>query len=220
MSALVYDLEIQNAIPPKNAGERRSDVQYCEGWGDHAGMGISVLCAYDTTADRYRVFCEDNAPEFAKLVAERDVVVTFNGKRFDNQVLGACWGIEVPETKHYDLLRELRRAQGMKPDGIGGGSLAAWCEANFGQGKSGEGAMAPIDWQRGNVGTVIDYCLMDTKLTTLLYRLASLRQPIKKPTGGTLMLRHPGEDLAEPAATMPATKTPSARELLGRDRKD
>ena len=63
-SVLVYDIEIVNAIPDRE-GIKKEGVEYCEGWGDHAGMGISVIGAYDALEDRYRVFCEDNGNDFA-----------------------------------------------------------------------------------------------------------------------------------------------------------
>ena len=50
---LVYDIETTKAVPdraPNVAG-----IEYCGGWEDHANMGISVICAYDYTTDRYRV---------------------------------------------------------------------------------------------------------------------------------------------------------------------
>ena len=44
MRALIYDIEIIKAIPSKN-GERITGIEYCEGWKDHANMGISVIGA-------------------------------------------------------------------------------------------------------------------------------------------------------------------------------
>lgn len=40
--------------------------------------------------------------------------------------------------------------------------------ANFRISKSGNGALAPVEWQRGNIGNVIDYCLHDVYLTKRL----------------------------------------------------
>ena len=35
--------------------------------------------------------------------------------------------------------------------------------------KTGYGGNAPVLWQQGKIGQVIDYCLNDVYLTTLLY---------------------------------------------------
>ena len=48
---------------------------------------------------------------------------------------------------------------------------SAWddmSKANFGTTKTGNGAMAPIDFQQGRYGSVIDYCLADVRLTKSL----------------------------------------------------
>jgi hypothetical protein len=37
--------------------------------------------------------------------------------------------------------------------------------------KSGNGALAPILWQRGQVGEVIDYCLNDVHITHELFKV-------------------------------------------------
>lgn len=160
-SVLVYDLEIVNAILGRNE-VKKDGIEYCDGWDDHAGMGISVIGAYDALEDRYRVFCEDNGNEFAALCEEREVLVGHNIVGFDNKVLAAA-GLEIDKGKCYDIMLEC--AQGGSWSGLGLDRLAA---ANFGGGKSGSGAMAPVNWQRGKVGWVIDYCLEDVRLTWLV----------------------------------------------------
>jgi hypothetical protein len=58
-TALVYDLEIIKAIPERD-GSRLDGYDYCEGWHDHANMGVSVIGAFDYVEQRYRVFCWSN----------------------------------------------------------------------------------------------------------------------------------------------------------------
>lgn len=165
---LVYDLEIVKAIPGDVGIE---GIKYCGGWKDHANMGISVLCAYDYVDDSYRVFCEDNMLEFKQLCRKRNCLVSYNGISFDNKVLEAN-GIYLPEDKCYDILVEIWKGDGLEPtfqypSHIGYG-LDAVSKANFGTKKTGNGAMAPVEWQRNNIGTVIDYCLSDVRLTKKL----------------------------------------------------
>ena len=52
-----------------------------------------------------------------------------------------------------------------------GYGLDACCNANGIGSKTGNGALAPIDWQQGRIGSVIDYCLQDIKLTEQLFRI-------------------------------------------------
>ena len=170
---IVYDCEIKKAIAKKGE-ERLPDIEYCEGWRDFENMGISTICAYDFNTRRYRAFLEDNFDEFQKLVDETDIVIGFNSLAFDNPLCRAN-GLNVPDEKSWDLLVEIWAAAGLSrtfeyPSHIGF-SLDACSAANFDAQKSGNGALAPVDWQRGKIGAVIDYCLNDVKLTQELMHL-------------------------------------------------
>lgn len=198
---IVYDLEILRAIPGRN-GERIEGIEYCKGWHDHGSMGISVLCAYDYLEDRYRVFCLDNKAQWNALVLERrPLCVGFNNIPFDNSVLRetAGWNFP-PEEECYDLLRETWAAAGLGPEfsypSHAGYGLDAMCEVNFNLRKSGNGALAPVQWQQGDFGAVIDYCIMDVLLTRKLMDRVIEGKPLLDPkTGRELHLRAP-ESLA------------------------
>jgi len=198
---LIYDIEIVKAIPPKNPqGPYDEGIQYCAGWQDHANMGVSVIGAYDYVENRSRVFCADNIGEFAMLCKERTPLVGFNSIAFDNAVLcktypqfDYAWH---EDERCYDLLREIWVAAGLGPtfkypSHVGYG-LDAVCERNFGTRKSGDGALAPVLWQRGDVGTVIDYCLNDVWLTKQILDKVLADGTLVSPKDGSLLtLRRP-----------------------------
>ncbi len=178
---LIYDCEIIKGILKKGE-EPVPGIEYCGGWRDFENMGVSVIGAYDYRTDRYRTFCADNFHEFALLAADADAVVDFNGYQFDKPLIEASGVLperEFPDgtiefNRHYDILREIWRAEGHDPDKFnddthGNYGLDACCKANFGTVKTGHGAIAPVDWQRGRVGSVIDYCLNDVRLTKQLF---------------------------------------------------
>lgn len=102
---------------------------------------------------------------------DREVVVGYNSIGFDNP-LCAAHGITIPEDKSYDLLVEIWKAAGLGPKFQYpthiGFTLDAVCTANLGLGKTGHGALAPVQWQRGQIGAVIDYCLNDVRITRQL----------------------------------------------------
>lgn len=188
---LVYDLEIRKAIPSKDA-PAEPGIEYCAGWGDHKNMGISVLCAYDYVEDRYRVFCEDNMQEFKALCEKRNCLVSFNGIGFDNKVLSEN-GIVLPVEACYDILVEVWKGDNLEPmfkypTHIGYG-LDAISQANFGDSKSGNGALAPMLWQRGDIGSVIDYCIKDVKLTKKLLDHIIVHGEIKSPKDNGKIIR-------------------------------
>lgn len=196
-NALIYDIEIIKAVPDKKM-PKIEGLEYCAGWHDHANMGISVIGAYDYAENRYRVFCKDNFDEFAKLLAVRRPLVTFNGLNFDNRVIDAVMKIGYePDEGDYDILVEMWRAAGLGPQfkfpTHVGFSLDAVCKVNFGTEKSGSGGKAPIDWQAGRIGTVIDYCLNDVKLTKQLYDIILMTGLLLDPRNGQskLIMRMP-----------------------------
>lgn len=166
MNGLVYDLEIVRAIPTRGE-EPMKWIEYCEGWTDHKNMGISVLGVYDYVHDRYHTFCEDNFDEFRALVERRDIFIGFNSVRFDNAVIKAVLDLEIPETKCYDIMRELMAAA--DTTSFAGFNLNATAHANLREKKTGHGALGPVQWQQGEIGSVIDYCLADVWLTKRLF---------------------------------------------------
>jgi hypothetical protein len=185
-NAIVYDCEIIRCIPPA----ANPDLEYCAGWHDHAGMGISVIGVYDYLSDQYRVFLEDNFADFVKLAADREHIIGFNSLAFDDKL---CAAHELPVTTTYDLLCEVRIASDQpphyRPGTRPGYSLERLAQANLKVGKSGSGAFAPELWQRGQIGRVIDYCLGDVALTKQLF---DRRRQLIDPTGrGLMTLREP-----------------------------
>lgn len=198
LSMIVYDTEILKGIP-SDREERLPDIEYCDGWRDFENMGVSVLTAYDWQEERYRIFMADNLPEFARLVEQRDIICSFNGDGFDGPLLAANGIIVIPPAKSYDLLREVWRAAGLATTWQAGGShagysLGALAKANLGRGKVGNGALAPVSWQRGQYGAVIDYCLDDTMLTRRLIELVMFQCTAARP-GGYLRDPKPGDSL-------------------------
>ena len=197
---IIYDIETIRPVRPRDPAEILPGIEYVDDWQDYRGMGIAVICAYDTEADRFRVFGSqgsDEAPDdlerFAAFAANR-VVVGWNNRRFDDPLL-AAHGVEVVES--WDIKAALMQAG---CGGQRGNSLEAFAAANLtGAGKSMTGAMAPVWWQRGQRERVIDYCMQDANLTRrLLDRLLHKGElvspldgrPIRPPIPATIQHMH------------------------------
>jgi len=187
---IIYDCEIKKAIADENHSAI-DGIEYCDGWKDFVNMGISCIGAYDYITGRYRVFCEDNFDEFQKLVDRHNVVVGFNSIAFDNRLLAAN-GISVETEKSYDILVAIWKGAGLSaefsdPSHIGFG-LDDVCKTNFGLDKTGHGPTAPVLWQQGKIGAVIDYCLNDVYLTKMLLDHIHSHEWIKDPRDATKKL--------------------------------
>jgi hypothetical protein len=163
---LILDCEIKKAILGR--GETPiPGIEYCQGWKDFEGMGISVVCTYDTESHLTRVFLEEDFAELSDYI-EGKPTAGFNTKRFDLPLLAQHGIVDASGhvEQHYDILEQIWVAQGFNPDKFnpethGGWGLDAVCQATLGIAKTGHGALAPVWWQQGRRGKVIDYCLND-----------------------------------------------------------
>jgi hypothetical protein len=177
LHAVVYDTEIVRKIP--DSGEERiPGIEYCNGWTDFVGMGIAVLCAIDLWTDRAHVFLEDNLDDFAKLVAARgNLVIGYNSKRFDDKLLAAH---EIRVETAYDLGEEILSAIKSRRKLVKGGqTLSEIARVNLNAQKALDGAQAPVLWQQGKRGQVINYCMKDTWLLAQLVRMGTkLKDPV------------------------------------------
>lgn len=196
---IIYDIETEKAILGRNE-IAKSNIEYCTGFSDFSNMGISVIGTYDMATERTRVFLKDNLEEFGTLLNSTDCAIGFNNKNFDNKLLIAN-GVAMPNpNKFYDILQEIWHSLGIgttfRPDTHGGLSLDAFVYANFKIRKTGKGADAPIDWQEGRKGKVIDYCLADVELTRRLLdkiiKCGKLRNP---KTNEDIFIRKPSPEV-------------------------
>jgi hypothetical protein len=193
---IVYDCEIVKAIPPADINQQMNGIKYCAGWRDFDNMGISVICAYDNVSERYRVFDGKHLSEFQKLVDQADLIIGFNNLAFDNRLCRAN-GVNIPDEKCFDILVKIWEAAGLGPEykypSHSGFSLDACVKANFpGEAKTGHGEQAPIQWQRGEIGAVVDYCLHDVKLTEMLFTEMRINGAIVNPNNGRLLTDNQG----------------------------
>lgn len=163
---IVLDCEIKNAILGR--GEVAiPGIEYCGGWRDFAGMGISTVCTYDTATHLSRCFLKEDLGDLSVYLWKKPTS-GFNTKRFDNLLL-AQHGVDIDTSIHYDMLEQIWIALGLNPDKFnphthGGWGLDAVCGATLGLHKTGHGALAPVWWQQKRHGKVIDYCLNDVHM--------------------------------------------------------
>ena len=191
---IIVDVEIKKAILGRGE-EPIPGIEYCEGWRDFAGMGISCVCTYDIVTHLSRCFLEE---DFAELVAYLDGKPTagFNTRRFDLPLLGHHGVTCQNPGDHYDMLEMIWVALGLNPDKFnprthGGWSLDSVCQATLGIAKTGHGALAPVWWQQGKRGKVIDYCLNDVWMEGQLLQWIIAGNPVKNAAGHVVRVEPP-----------------------------
>lgn len=180
---IVYDTEIKKCIPDRGSVHSGS-IEYCLGWSDFPGMGISVLCAFDLDTGQMHTFVDDDPYAakyaalhidggfadlgvFAEMVARTDYVIGFNNHSFDNKLV-AAHGIVIPPEKSYDIYVEVIDAAGLSEAPFKyrkGYKLDDLARANGIPGKDGHGIMAPVMYQTGRITELHDYCRHDVDMT-------------------------------------------------------
>ncbi|NEQ45596.1 MAG: hypothetical protein F6K00_19455 [Leptolyngbya sp. SIOISBB] len=191
MRYLIYDCEIIKCIPDRD-GTRFDDYEYCDGWSDHANMGISCVGFAASNGDVCVCRWDDPGDKAwgLSLLNNADIIVGFNSRRFDDALMAAN-GVAVSTA--YDLLEQVRIAAYDSPDWEDqppgcSYALGAIGEAN-GFPKTGSGVLAPQLWQQGKHQEVIDYCLNDVKITKALLDLGLKGELIDPNTSQKLQLR-------------------------------
>jgi DEAD/DEAH box helicase domain-containing protein len=147
------------------------------GWKNFAGMGVSFACAYLDWLDEYRLYTEEDLPLLCKDMLEADVVTGFNIVNFDLPLLWATlerigWrileGKELILAKVYDVMQDICESTGMAiPKGW---KLDNVAKSNLTICKNGDGAYAPVLYEKGQWGRLATYVIQDVKVEYHLFR--------------------------------------------------
>jgi DEAD/DEAH box helicase domain-containing protein len=130
------------------------------GWDNIRAFGLSVAVTWDA-ANEYREWYEPDAGRLIGELRAFDRIVTFNGLRFDLEVLSAYGDVRELRGKSLDLLQDLKRRLGFRV------SLQNLAQATLGKGKTASGLDAVKWWRSGDPALrqrVVDYCRMDVEI--------------------------------------------------------
>ena len=158
---VIYDLETKVPVD-----------QCSKGWSSMDEMGISVGALFDYRTLRYRIFLQDNMQELIDRLNEANtLIVAFNHIWFDNRLLRASkYALkDDKELNNYDMLVVSRKGANA-PFNAPGFKLDDHLEALNLPLKTGSGVNAPIWWQEGKYGKVIDYALSDVTQERALFQ--------------------------------------------------
>ena len=148
----VFDLETQRSAA-EVGGWHRADL-----------MKISCAVLYDSKQDRYIDFMENQVDRFIEHLQTYDLVIGFNIKRFDYQVLRGYSDFNFQNLKNLDILEDVKKYLNFRL------SLAHLATETLGESKTADGLQALQWWQEGRILEIIQYCRQDVKITRDLYR--------------------------------------------------
>ncbi len=158
---LWLDCETKRPVLPKS-GQPEFGIEYANDWTDYKGMGISCVCVQVSDGSAH-VFDDGDLSGLQTLINYSEKIVTFNGDSFDFPLLEA-FGLIVPRIKSYDMLTKIKERTGKRV------KLNDLARRNLNTGKSGDGALAPVLYQQGQIIKVIDYCFNDVAITYRLWK--------------------------------------------------
>jgi DEAD/DEAH box helicase domain-containing protein len=147
----VFDIETQ-----KSAAE-------VGGWHRADRMLVSVAVLYDAGRDEYLVFREGEVSQLVAHLHTLDLVVGFNNKRFDNQVLSGYGAHGLATLPTVDILEKVKERLGYRL------SLNNLAEHTLGVKKSADGLMALKWYREGRIDKIIAYCRQDVEVTRNLF---------------------------------------------------
>lgn len=135
------------------------------GWSNIRDFGLAVGVTWDAQ-HQFRVWYEPDASRLIEELARFDRVITFNGERFDFQVLAKYGDVCSLYSRSLDLLTDLARMLGHRV------KFESLVQATLGRGKTGAGQLAVAWWRAGQRDRVVAYCRQDVQLLVEIVQFA------------------------------------------------
>lgn len=134
------------------------------GWGNKHLMGLSVGVVYLNRHQKFVTYLEDKVEDLIVTLSEADLVVGFNVKNFDYEVLYPYTKVDLKEIPTFDMLEDIHKKLGFRL------SLDHLVTATLdGATKIANGLQA-VQWYRnGEIDKIINYCIQDVKITKELF---------------------------------------------------
>jgi len=164
----------RKTFPEKESRKRTKNILFLDietqrsaeevgGWQNKHLMRVSIAVTYSMKKGKFKVFTEENIEELFQELLRAELVVGFNIKGFDYQVLSYYGSFDFSRIPTLDILEEVVRYLGFRL------SLEHLCQVTLGFGKLGNGLDAIRWFEEGNMGKLIQYCKRDVELVRRLY---------------------------------------------------
>ncbi len=126
-------------------------------------LKVSVACIYDSKTDSYSSFEEKEILKLEEMMKQADLIIGFNVREFDMEVLAPYFMTPIKNFPVLDLLEEFEKARGHRI------SLQSVAQATLQVSKSGSGWDALRLFREGRMEELKKYCLDDVRITKDIY---------------------------------------------------
>jgi DEAD/DEAH box helicase domain-containing protein len=143
--------------------ETQKTAQEVGGWQNTHLMRVSVAVLFDSLENRFVVYHEDQMDVLLAHLEKADLIVGFNIKRFDYQVLSAYTNKSLKRLPTFDILEDVFKRLGFRL------SLKHLVAETLDRQKRADGLQA-VEWFRqGDLETLTEYCRQDVAVTRDLF---------------------------------------------------
>lgn len=143
--------------------ETQKSAEEVGGWDKVRDLRMSLGVTYSTARGGYEIYGEKRVNDLIRELQRADLVVGFNVRKFDYEVLHGYTVFDLTQLPTLDMLQVV--AEQLKHRL----SLDSIANATFGLEKTSEGLQA-IEWYRqGKLYEIAEYCCYDVKLTKLVH---------------------------------------------------
>ena len=152
--------------------ETQKSFQEVGGRGKNHLLKVSVAVIYDYSTGKYSAYEEHELPKLAPILQTADLIIGYNTKDFDYEVIQPYLNFPIAEVPSLDLLEEIEKVlkHRIKLDVVAQGTL--------GSGKSGNGLEAILYYKNGRMDLLKKYCQDDVKITKQIYDYALKNQKL------------------------------------------
>jgi DEAD/DEAH box helicase domain-containing protein len=146
--------------------ETQKSAEDVGGWHNAHLMRVALAVTWDSSGARFETWRERDVHALLARLAEADLVVGFNVRRFDYEVLRGYTEQDLARLRTFDVLDAIRDRIGFR---LPLGHLA---EENLGEAKGADGLQSLAWWKEGRVEEIERYCRRDVALLRALFERA------------------------------------------------
>ena len=136
---------------------QRLSFEVAGGWANIKEFGLAVAVTWDHQHG-FRHWFEKDVERLVSELGRFSRIITFNGNRFDLEVLCGYASIKQLRSRSFDLLTDLHARLGHRV------RLDDLARETLGRGKTGSGVEAVEWWRAGQREKVAKYCEKDVRL--------------------------------------------------------
>ena len=126
-------------------------------------LKISVVCIHESKTDSYLAFEEKEIAKLEEILKQADLIIGFNIRDFDMEVLAPYLVTPVKSLPVLDMLVEFEKVRGHRA------SLDSIAQATLNDHKSGSGWDALQYYKEGRMEELKKYCMDDVRITKEVY---------------------------------------------------